>query len=113
MKLILDRLLEKLKQSGFRLALCSNLAKPYGEAVFSILPDLEAYAWSYEVGSIKPEPEIYQYLIDQLNCHPKEVLFIGDTPLADVTGPMAFGMSARLIHQKKKKKISDILADLL
>ena len=105
--------LEKLKQSGFRLALCSNLAKPYGEAVFSILPDLEAYAWSYEVGSIKPEPEIYQYLIDQLNCNPKEVLFIGDTPLADVTGPMAFGMSARLIDRKKGQKISDILADLL
>ena len=105
--------LEKLRQSGFRVALCSNLAKPYGEAVFSLLPNLEAYAWSYEVGNIKPEPEIYQYLIDQLNCQPKDVLFIGDTLLADVTGPQVFGMSARLIDRKKGQKISDILSDLL
>lgn len=105
--------LERLRQSGFKLALCSNLAKPYGEAVFSMLPKLEAYAWSYEVGSIKPEPQIYQCLIDQLNCEAEEILFIGDTPIADVSGPIAFGMSARLIDRKNGQKFSDILCDLL
>lgn len=105
--------LERLRQSGFKLALCSNLAKPYGEAVFSRLPKLEAYAWSYEVGSIKPELQIYQCLIDQLNCEAEEVLFIGDTPIADVSGPIAFGMSARLIDRKNGQKFSDILCDLL
>lgn len=28
------------------------------------LPPLNAYAWSYEAAAIKPEPKIYQSLID-------------------------------------------------
>lgn len=66
--------LENLKQNGFRVGLCSNLAMPYG-AVSSLLPPLDVYAWSYEVGAIKPDPKIYQSLIDQLQCQPKDVLF--------------------------------------
>lgn len=105
--------LEELKKLGFRLALCSNLAMPYGKVVSSLLPSLDAYAWSYEVGTIKPESKIYQYLIDQLECHAKDVLFIGDTPLADYSGPNEFGMSARLIDRKNGQKLVDILADII
>lgn len=47
----------------------------------SLLPPLDTYAWSYEVGVIKPGPKIYQSLIDQLRCQTSEVLFIGDTAL--------------------------------
>ena len=104
--------LEKLQNSGFRLALCSNTAMPYGKVVSSILPPLDAYAWSYEVGSIKPDSRIYQYLIDQLGCHVKDVLFIGDTPLADFSGPKEFGMSARLIDRKNGQKLADVLIDI-
>jgi len=92
--------LEKLRNLGFRLALCLNLAMPYGESVFHMLPIFDVYAWSYEVGAIKPDVQIYQYLIDELGCQAKDVLFIGDTPLADVTGPTEFGMSAGLINRR-------------
>lgn len=105
--------LEELKKMGFRLALCSNLAMPYGKVVSSLLPNINVYAWSYEVGAIKPESQIYQYLIDQLECHAKEVLFIGDTPLADFSGPNEFGMSARLIDRKSSQKLVDVLADII
>ena len=105
--------LEELKELGFRLALCSNLAMPYGKVVSSLLPNIDTYAWSYEVGAIKPESQIYQYLIDQLECHAKDVLFIGDTPLADYSGPNEFGMSARLIDRKNGQKLADVLADII
>ena len=105
--------LEELKKLGFRLALCSNLAMPYGKVVSSLLPNIDAYAWSYEVGAIKPESQIYQYLIDQLECRAKDVLFIGDTPLADYSGPNEFGMSARLIDRKNGQKLADVLNDIL
>ena len=105
--------LEELKKLGVRLALCSNLAMPYGKIVSSLLPPLDAYAWSYEVGAIKPESQIYQYLIDQLECYAKDVLFIGDTPLADFSGPNEFGMSARLIDRKNGQKLADILVDII
>ena len=52
--------LEELKKLGIKLALCSNLAMPYGKIVSSLLPPLDAYAWSYEVaavsGSVKMTP---------------------------------------------------------
>ena len=105
--------LEELKELGFRLALCSNLAMPYGKVVSSLLPNIDTYAWSYEVGAIKPESQIYQYLIDQLECRAKDVLFIGDTPLADYSGPNEFGMSARLIDRKSGQKLTDVLSDIL
>ena len=105
--------LEELKELGFRLALCSNLAMPYGKVVSSLLPNIDTYAWSYEVAAIKPESQIYQYLIDQLECRAKDVLFIGDTPLADYSGPNEFGMSARLIDRKNGQKLADVLNDIL
>ena len=105
--------LEELKELGFRLALCSNLAMPYEKVVSSLLPNIDAYALSYEVGAIKPESQIYQYLIDQLECRAKDVLFIGDTPLADYSGPNEFGMSARLIDRKNGQKLADVLNDIL
>jgi HAD superfamily hydrolase (TIGR01549 family) len=104
--------LEQLKQAGFKIAVCSNLATPYGKAVFPMLPLLDAYAWSYEVGAIKPDPQTYQYLIDQLQCRADEVLFVGDTPLADKKGPIAFGMSARLINRKDGQTLKDVLQSL-
>ena len=105
--------LEELKKLGVRLALCSNLAMPYGKIVSSLLPPLDAYAWSYEVGAIKPEPKIYQSLIEQLGCQTSEVLFIGDTALADFTGPTAFGMSARLINRQNGQTLAEVLNDIL
>ena len=77
------------------------------------LPSLDAYAWSYEVGAIKPESQIYQYLIDKLQCHAKDILFIGDTLLADYSGPNEFCMSARLIDRKNGQKLADVLNDIL
>lgn len=75
-------------------SICSNLASAYGDAVKGMLPVLDGYAWSYEAGAVKPAPAIYQYVLDQLGCSAQEVLFIGDTPVDDVDGPRAFGMSA-------------------
>lgn len=105
-------ILDQLKQSGFKLALCSNLAKPYGERVFSILPALDTYIWSYEVGAIKPDPKIYEVVLEKLSCEAHEVLFIGDTLLPDVCGPKAVGMSARLINRQAGQNLHDVLSDL-
>ncbi|MFV5348065.1 HAD family hydrolase [Acinetobacter soli] len=105
--------LEKLKLAGFKLAVCSNLAMPYGKVVYSMLPQLDAYALSYEVGAIKPDESIYQHVIDTLACSADKVLFVGDTPLADFYGPISFGMSARLIDRKVGQTFADILSDLI
>lgn len=99
----------ELKNLGYKLAICSNAATPYGERAQSILPHLDAYAWSFKVGTNKPDSMIYQYFLNQLQCHPNEVLFIGDTQIADVEGPQNLGMSAQIIDRKSGEKLANVL----
>lgn len=99
----------ELKNLGYKLAICSNAATPYGERAQSILPPLDAYAWSFKVGTNKPDSMIYQYFLKQLQCHPNEVLFIGDTQIADVEGPQNLGMSAQIIDRKSGEKLANVL----
>nr|WP_236844528.1 HAD-IA family hydrolase [Bordetella sp. 15P40C-2] len=99
----------QLQGAGYRVGLCSNLALPYGKPVCELLPTLDVYAMSYDVGVTKPNPRIYQYLIDQLSCAPDEVLFIGDTPAADVDGPRTFGMQASLLDRKAGQSLADVI----
>lgn len=106
------QIMARLKQAGFKIALCSNLAKPYGDQVFSMLPGLDAYIWSYQVGAIKPNPKIYEVVLEKVGCEAHEVLFVGDTLLADVSGPRSQGMLARLIDRKNGQNLHDLLADL-
>lgn len=82
-----------LKARGVKVALCSNLAAPYGPPVLDLLPFQPDFcAWSYDAGAVKPQPGIYQYLCEGIACQPDEVLMIGDTIEADMIGPRKFGM---------------------
>lgn len=99
----------QLQGAGYKVGLCSNLALPYGKPVCELLPRLDVYAMSYDVGATKPDPRIYQYLVDQLGCAPEEVLFIGDTPAADVDGPRTFGMQACLLDRKAGEALADVI----
>ena len=93
------RALSALRERGIRIGLCSNLAKPYSIPVRLLLPRLEAYAWSFEVGACKPDTKIFQHLCRELNCAPSEALFIGDTHHADVAGPARVGMRSVLLDR--------------
>jgi len=85
--------LRALQERGIKVALCSNLAAPYGPPVLDLLPiEPDFCAWSYEAGAVKPQAEIYQYLCDGIACRPDEVLMIGDTIEADMIGPRKFGI---------------------
>ncbi|QOW46596.1 MULTISPECIES: HAD family hydrolase [Acinetobacter] len=105
--------LNQLKENGYKIVLCSNSATPYGIHIRSLITEIDIYAWSYEVHACKPDPNIYQFIVDQLHCTAKEVLFVGDTPLADIQGPTAFGMSAKLIDRKNGQTLHDVLNDYL
>lgn len=85
----------RLRGEGLRLALCSNLYSDYVTALRSALPDPpDVEVLSCKVGAIKPEAAIYARLLDGLQVDPGRVLFIGDTPRADIEGPCAAGMRA-------------------
>ena len=83
--------------SRFPLFLLSNtnaLHFPYLQARFgALLQPFRAFVLSYEVGSRKPEPAIYQSLIRQTGCPPQEILFLDDK-VAFVEGALSQGLTA-------------------
>lgn len=86
---------EQLNSQGVAIAICSNLAKPYGKAVEllpSEIPVLKGL--SYELGTIKPEPEIYSWILQTAGIHAAETLFVGDTFIPDYEGPLKIGIPA-------------------
>ncbi|MBY0444226.1 MAG: HAD family hydrolase [Burkholderiales bacterium] len=99
--------INQLKDAGYQIGVCSNLALPYGESVLQLLPSpLDAYALSFAVGAVKPEPMIYQHVCRSLKCSADEVLFIGDSHTADFEGPRSMGMLAR--HLRRNQSLSSL-----
>lgn len=85
----------QFRSEGLRLALCSNLSSDYVTALRSALPEPpEVEVLSCKVGAIKPDPAIYAAVLDGLQIEAGRVLFVGDTPRADIEGPRAAGMKA-------------------
>lgn len=87
--------LKKLMEAKIDLAICSNLAQPYGQIIDRLLPGyLFTRVLSYEVGFIKPDDGIYDAILNRTGYQKENVLFVGDTHIADYEGPTTFGMKA-------------------
>ena len=102
-----------LKDRGFCIGLCSNLAGPYAKPVEALLPPLDAYAWSFAVGAVKPEPRMYSYLCDALGASPEGVLMVGDTLSADYEGPRSFGMQGCHLARKRTSEAKVWISTLM
>lgn len=105
-----DEALSRIRGLGVKVAVCSNLAQPYGNLVRQFLPEMDAYVLSYEVGFVKPDPQIYRLVCDTLELSPQEILFIGDSKRCDVRGPEAFGMNARWLDRGNGNTLLDVIS---
>lgn len=103
----------RLREAGLRVAVCSNLAFEYGPAVQRLLPDLDAYILSFEVGAKKPDRVIYAATCQALGCAPREVVFVGDSKRCDYHGPQAFGMQARWVDRRGGQSLLDALEGIV
>ena len=78
-----------LHAAGHRLILFSNTNAIHCPWVFEAYPEFSLFhgaILSYEVDSIKPEPEIYQHAIEKYSLTPAETLYIDDLPANIATG---------------------------
>jgi FMN phosphatase YigB (HAD superfamily) len=88
-----------LQSAGIKVALCSILAAPYGDAVRKLLPGMDAYGFSYELGLVKPDPIIYESVCRMLEVEPgrqlggSRVVMIGDSIRCDRDGARAAGIA--------------------
>lgn len=90
----------ELKNAGYHLYVLSNWSQPcYEELKDSILrfeKYLDGAIWSFQHKCIKPEPEIYQKLIDLYDIDPTRAVFLDDTQ-KNLDGAKPFGFHTILV----------------
>ncbi|MES2673673.1 MAG: HAD family hydrolase [Pseudomonadota bacterium] len=87
--------LQHLQKQNCRVAICSNLAKPYGSVIERFFSQYAVKKFlSYQRGFIKPETAMYSSITSAMNVKPECCLFVGDTYIADVLGPQQIGMNS-------------------
>ena len=93
--LIPESLLEGLRRSH-RLLLLSNTNSIHFQMArknYPLLRHFDSYVLSYEVGMMKPAPQIYREAIARAGCLPQECLFIDDLEI-NVAAARQEGMDA-------------------
>ncbi len=99
--------IEALQARGRKVAVCSNLARPYGAAVKRIFPGLESYGFSYEIGTLKPDRRIYESVLTELAVEACKVWMIGDSQRCDRDGPIALGVKGHYLNRTREGSPSD------
>lgn len=99
------KLLKDLKASGKRIFLLSNINEIHEEAVGDLTAYFEKVYYSHRIGLRKPNPEIFQFVLNQNNLPLQDTLFIDDSE-QHVRGASSIGLKA--IHLKKPLTIEDL-----
>jgi len=86
---------------GLKIGLVSNASSPSRSllAALDLLPFFDALVFSFEVGSVKPEPAIYLEACRSLGVSPDRCLFVGDGNGRELEGAMDLGMTAVRIER--------------
>lgn len=105
--------LEKLKENGKKLCVVSNadaidvmywrdspLSRLFDDAVFS-----------YEVGYLKPQKEIYEIALNKMNTCPEKCLFVGDGGSDELRGSKEVGIRTILSSYFLKRESVDRIMD--
>jgi len=76
-----ERALAKLKTEGYKLGLCSNSIRNTIDLMMQksdLIQYLDFVLSNEDVKKAKPDPEIYNKMIDKMNLHPSECLILED-----------------------------------
>ena len=101
-----DRLdvLGRIKEAGLPIALLSNFDHaPTARRIIDnrgITPYMDSILISEDEGFRKPAASLFLKVADELGVAAAEVLFVGDTFDADVTGPQSVGMPCAWLNRK-------------
>lgn len=105
-------LFKQIDRNRYRTIFLSNY---HQEAFQRALTDYDLFSSfsggvvSYEVGMVKPDPEIYRYLLVKYQLNPEQTLFIDDS---EVNIQAAIELGFRTIHLKKSGDLRTQLISL-
>ena len=98
-----DEWLDRLKAKGHRIYILSNFSrKAYRECADELdyIKKADGAVISYMIKMIKPDPEIYRYLLDTYDIKPEEAVFIDDTE-KNLAAARDFGINTILFTGKE------------
>ncbi len=98
-----DEWLEKLKAKGYRLLILSNFSKKaFRDCADELdyVKKVDEAVISWEVHMIKPDPKIYEYIIDKCSLIPEETVFIDDNE-DNINAAKKFGINTVLFKGKE------------
>ncbi len=93
-------LLDELRKKEMPLVLLSNTSRIHFEHIrdqFSILDYFDSFVLSYEVGMIKPEPEIFELAARKAKVSPENCFFTDDI-LENIIAAREAGLQAEQFH---------------
>lgn len=107
--------LKLLKESGYGLVILSN-AMPIAKKLYENKQELNGLIddafWSFELGCTKPEKQIFNLVLDALNCKKEEAVYIGDSYENDYLGAKNAGVTSVLLDRQNKFNIVDCVKSL-
>lgn len=98
------RLIEQLKENGYRLGLLSVHAREWIEHLekeFDYHKLFDSVLYSFEVGISKPDRKAYQLILEQLKVKPDECIFIDDS-IQNLEGAKLLGITTVLFENAEQ-----------
>ena len=93
-------LVKQLKENGYKVYVLSNYSKAtyeHDSKNFQFMGYMDGGIVSYQINHVKPEPAIYEALINKYNINPEEAVFLDDLP-ENLMGAKAFGIHTVLMQ---------------
>jgi len=91
--------LKALKAQGLRLGLISNIPNPKYDPPEELTKLFDAIAYSYKIGSLKPEKRIFDEIIRDIALPRSELVLVGDSVRGDMDGARSSGIKGILLDK--------------
>ena len=90
------QLLEELKKRGVKVGLITNTFSDERDLIrkSKLFPYFDATRISYEEGVLKPDPQMYLSIMEELGVKPEECLYVGDGGSKELFAARDLGMTA-------------------
>ncbi len=105
-----ERLVGDLKAAGYRLYVLSNMSREFIAFLrrFPVYRLFDGEVVSCEEGTVKPEPQIYEILLERYGLDPAETLFIDDRA-ANIAAAEGQGIAGYLFDHRNPAAACDEL----
>lgn len=107
--------LENLKAVGYQLAVLSNWDNSLHKCLEAqgLTPYFNAVFASLEEGVEKPDPKLFQIVLDHFGVSASETFHVGDEPLDDFKGAQDIGIPAALLDRAATNPTKPVINSLL